>query len=199
MLPGSLASGGCELHFEFPPIPLPPLVAPKPLEAYLPPHPPPPSLSLPPLHFRWFGCGAGMLEPAETVACGLIELFGTAEHFATALAARRVEITQPLPPGGAARRAGQETPSLTLPPADAALLRDWLTSDASYVWGEDFVELPECLDGARITFHHAGKVATLIVHVAHDVVVVSPGEPLFLARLAPPPPQLEPLLARWFR
>jgi hypothetical protein len=190
----ALRSQACAVVAEIPPVPLPSIAAPKPVEAYLRPLLPPPSVRRPPDVSIAFTCGGGFAV-GESVALGLIELFGSAPYFATAVAARRVDVAELRPRTDSFQPAVQKTGATKLPVAEAALLHDWLTTDASYLWGEELIERPPFARGVRVTFCHAGKFVTLDLHFTEQGVVAGSTHGVGLVKLAPIPDDVEALLS----
>jgi hypothetical protein len=184
-----------ELRVVLPPMPLPPLPATKPIEDYLPAQGRPPGGSVGTIVFVGFVCGGVWIEPRETAALGLIDLFGSVANFETALAARRLEVAELGPRTDPAIPATERGPAVRLSPDDAARLRHWLTSDASYLWGEDY-ECHAFSHGVRVTFYHAGKIVKQDLHPAEGVATVATGEAAFIVKVASVPADIERLIAR---
>lgn len=141
-------------------------------------------------------CGCRLFEPPGT-ALGLIDLYGSVADFETALAARQLEVAELSERTDLFKPATARNQAVQLPPADAALLRGWLTFDASYLWGDDF-EWPAFSQGVRVTFYDAGKVVRMDLHLADGVAVVTNGDAVSIVKLAPIPVDIEQLLARVF-
>lgn len=186
-------SHACVVQFEIPSVPLPPLPAARPIEDFLPARGGP-SLAVFPPRFSFAVCG-GVFELQPTPTLGLIDLFGSTANFVTALAARRVEVAELWPQTDTFTPAAERTPARRLTAADALRLRDWLTSDASFRWGEDF-DWPILSRGWRVTFYHAGQNVKIDLHPADAMAVVGFGEAMSLAKLQPAPTDVEALLIR---
>jgi len=186
-------SHACVVHFDFPSIPLPPLPAARPIEDFLPARGAPSPVVLPP-QFPFAVCG-GAFELQPTSPLGLIDLFGSTAHFATALAARRVDVAELWPRTDLFSPAKERTSARRLAAADALRLRAWLTSDANYLWDED-LEWPLLSRGVRVTFFHAGRIVTIDLHPAEAVAVVGFGESMSLVKLQSVPSDVEAILAR---
>lgn len=184
-------SHACAVHVDLPAVPLPALPAARPVEDFIPVRGSSPPVELIPAIV--LSCG-GAFDAVAVAALGLIELFGSAARFETALAARRVEVAALGSRTDLFTPAAERAPGRRLLPADALRLRDWLTSDASYRWGED-LEWPLLARGVRVTFYHAGKVVQLDLHPDAGVAVVGSGEAMAVVKFEPLPADLEDLIA----
>ncbi len=187
-------SRACVVHYAVPSVPLPPLPAAKPIEEFLPAHGGPPPVVSSVMVALVLNCG-GAFDAEVPPALGLIDLFGSIANFETALAARRVEVALLGPRIEPFTPVVDQTPARRLAPADAARLRDWLTSDASYRWGQA-VEWPVFSRGVRVSFYFAGKTANIDLYPAESVAVVGFGEAVIIVTLEPRPSDIEDLLTR---
>ena len=109
-------------------------------------------------------CG-GVIDFSVPFACGLIDLFGSADEFRTALAADTVVLVE-LKPTDDLWTAGEEisATAIEVSAVDAATLRAALTYDATYNWQPELYEVSQY--GIRVKFAGAGKTVAVDLCIA---------------------------------
>lgn len=171
---GSESFGG-KIQLVFP-IPLPPL-PPPPVVELGPRRPPvPPTITVPPIvHFPLI-CG-GVIDVEDIPPLGLIDLFGSVAAFETALAATRIELVELQPKTDWSEPAREKPASpIALDANDRALLRRFLTTDASFAWGKLSSHYPDFRGGIRVRLKHVGQVVTIDLFLRDGIAQVTTAE-----------------------
>lgn len=110
---------------------------------------------------------------------GLIELFGSAERYRTALESTRVEVVRlsSAPPGAVYPDGYSESEPVKLVGWQADILRRTLTADSTYIWDTELTERPECIPTfeIRIRLHRGSTTLTAELSTSSRMIRILEG------------------------